>query len=684
MNKRIESSAKRQYFIDFAVILLICLLVFTFLELRFPYFFLQDDNADAYLCMYKYSVRSVFNGEFPFYDFHEFCGKRFLGTGQTGSLNLLVYVSALVSQVVFGHFDATIDAMAFFLVIIGSIGTYILLKELGCTRIPAIIGAAGWNLNTYNIYIGNSWIIVLMTTAALPWIYYGSLKLHQKHSVFNLLLAVIPRIALFYCGHPQFFVYAAIFDFLFVSAYTLLSRDKNIKRSKDALYLIGEYVVSYIIVTLASLPLILPMLDLMSISERSDKFSFEEFIETSYKTDVGFCGLISMLFCITGVVLVVIFAVVRKKELKTYRKEIVGIIAALPVGVITLLWMFSVGFNRIIYLIPILNRFRWAHKLTIITVSAVIIISSLAMTVAERYLKDKYERIIPLARVSLLLLQVISLLSVFIMTPMKTNAIIRTSEIPFNEEFSESLSVGRYVPVQFNVVNIDPASGLVMMDTTSTMAFELASYYGFNNVSGYCGFLMKNDTYGYSEFYSHMRYVPGDLTETYPGFVEDMRSQSVRWYVTEIYYEDYFTEYFAPYGIKKAFEDDKRVIFEDTKARPFAYDGSGNAIPLEQKVNSLELDTPSSFSGGSITLNYSYDKYFKCLIDGKETNVIPCDGNWKMELICPPGKHHITVSYEEKSFYWGLAISAAGLAITAVILIMYSKNHRENLNDNDQ
>lgn len=671
MNRKIEVSVRRQYYFDFAVIVLICLLVFAFLELRYPYFFLQDDNADAYLGMYRYSVRSVLNGEFPFYNFNEFCGKRFLGTGQTGSLNLLVFLSAFVSQVIFGHFDAIIDIMAISLIIIGALGAYILLKELGCTRISAIIGAIGWNLNTYNVYIGDSWIIVIMTTAALPWIYYGSLKLHQEHSVFNLLLAVIPRIALFYCGHPQFFVYSAIFDFLFVLTYTIFSREKNTDGPKNILCLIGEYIVSYLIVALASLPLMLPMLDLMSISERSDKLSFEEFTDTGFKADVGFCGLISILFSIVGIVLVA-FAIARRREVKTYRKEVAGIIAALPVGIITLLWMCSIAFNRIIYLIPILNRFRWAHKLTIITVSAVIIISSLAMTVIEHYLKSKHSNVLNFVQVSLLIFQVISLLGVFMLTPLKTNAIIRTSEVPFKEEFAESLSNGRYVPVQFNVADIDPDSGLVLMDTTSTLAFDLASYYGFNNVSGYCGFLLKNDIYECSDFYSHMQYVPGDLTETYPGFIEEMRDQSVRWYVTEIYYEDYYTEYFAQYGITKVLGDDRRIIFEDVYAKPFAYDESDNMIPLEQKTNSLVLTTPSDFSGGLITMNYTFDEYFYAEIDGCPVDINPAGNGWKMAVECPPGTHQITVKYVEKSFYTGIAISTAGLALCAVLLALYS------------
>ena len=114
MNKRTLFSDKKQTLIDFGVILLISAIFFAVIEIRFPYFFLNDDNADSYLCVYKHSVRSVLSGEFPFYNFHQFCGSRFFGTGQTGSLNPLVYLSAFISTIIFGHFDATIDIMAFF------------------------------------------------------------------------------------------------------------------------------------------------------------------------------------------------------------------------------------------------------------------------------------------------------------------------------------------------------------------------------------------------------------------------------------------------------------------------------------------------------------------------------------------------------------------------------------------
>ena len=678
MNNSTGLSVKRQYAIDIAFIFAICILFFVVLEIRFPYFFLTDDNADAYLCMYKHSIRSVINGEFPFYDFHQFCGKRFLGIGQTGSFNPFVYIAAFISHIIFGYIDASLDIMAMILILTGSAGTYLFLRELGCSRIPAMIGAVGWNMNSYNIYIGDAWIIVIMTTSLLPWIYYGSLKLHLKHSVTNFLLAVISRILLFYCGHPQFFAYSVIFDLVFLLSYVLISGEANKTRLRSLLILAGEYAVSYLFVILACLPLLLPMYDLMKLSERSEKLTFEQFIASSSTSDIGssflgFCGIISLIFTVLGLMLVIVVAVKRNRYLKEYKKEISGMLAALPVGMITFLWMRSITFKRIIYYVPIINRFRWPHKLTIIAVSAIIIFSSLALTVMEKYLEKKHGKTIITFSAFLAVLQIFSLLVPYMIYPRRSLLIISTSKVPYKEDYSEELVSGRYVPFMFKDTTVDPETGLYLVDTTASLSYDYASYFGLNSVTGYAsGMIMNNDVFGYSVFFSLIR-GSGDLTQTYPGFVEDMRKQSVKWYVTEKKNKEQMTEFFEPYGITEVYEDHRKVIFKDDLSKPLAYDAAGKEIPLTQKVNSLELMTTDDFEGGMITLVYSYDKNFICKIDGEKAELVAGESNWEMKVNCSPGCHKIEVRYVEKSFNIGLTASISGISVCIILLVLFRK-----------
>ena len=517
-----------------------------------------------------------------------------------------------------------------------------------------------------------------MTTAALPWIYYGTLMLHKKHSAFNLLLAVIPRVALFYCGHPQFFIYSAIFDFLFASSYVLIVKTEQKSRLRAFVELICEYVVSYVIVTLACLPLMLPMLDLAATSERSQKLSFETFTSFMIISGVGFYGIASAIFTAAGILLIILMLTSLKTKLDQYDKEIKVMMTTLPSLFISLLWMLSIDFNRIIYLIPILNRFRYQHKLTLFLVPAAVILSSMVMTMAEKHLKAKGIKQLKTIMFSLLAFQIASLISIYALGPHKTAGIICENEIPYHEAFAEELYSGRYVSFGFNDWSIDPASGLQVFDIVTPLQHNLASYFGFNNVCGYYSVMMNTDVYEYSEFFSHISDYSGNLSEVYPGFVDDMRDQSVRWYITDIDYKEDVADYFAGYGITEAYEDDKKVIFEDKETAPLAYDESGNEVCLKQNVNSLELVTPADFSGGTITMNYSYDEYFTGYIDGEPVEITPGANNWGIALTCPPGEHQISISYVERGFCTGLAVSVAGLGIVTAGLVLISRKTRSS------
>ena len=86
---------KHKLLTDIAVTVLLCAVMLIAMEIRQPFFFLQDDNWDSYICQYVHSLRSVSNGEFPLYNFHQLGGTSFLEKGQTGQLNLFVYIRRL-------------------------------------------------------------------------------------------------------------------------------------------------------------------------------------------------------------------------------------------------------------------------------------------------------------------------------------------------------------------------------------------------------------------------------------------------------------------------------------------------------------------------------------------------------------------------------------------------------------
>ena len=76
-------------------------IIFAALEFSDPFFFLQDDNQNSYLYVYKYSFDALTHGDIAFYNFHQFLGLSFFSTGQTGTLNPLVIISCLISKLIF-------------------------------------------------------------------------------------------------------------------------------------------------------------------------------------------------------------------------------------------------------------------------------------------------------------------------------------------------------------------------------------------------------------------------------------------------------------------------------------------------------------------------------------------------------------------------------------------------------
>jgi hypothetical protein len=54
-----EFIKKHKLLSNIVILVLICILMLIALEIRQPYFFLQDDNADSYICQYVHSLRSV-------------------------------------------------------------------------------------------------------------------------------------------------------------------------------------------------------------------------------------------------------------------------------------------------------------------------------------------------------------------------------------------------------------------------------------------------------------------------------------------------------------------------------------------------------------------------------------------------------------------------------------------------
>ena len=709
---------KHKLLTDIVILVLICVLMLVALEIRQPYFFLQDDNADSYICQYVHSLRSVREGEFPFYNFHQLGGVPFLDRGQTGELNVVVYLGGILSQLFLGHLCGTVDFTAALYLIAGAVGMFMFLrKKTGIADYISILGAIAWSFNSFSIYCGSNWIISIILTGCFPWMMLSTAYLSENDGLKAILIAAIPKVFMFYSGHPQYFAYAIIFDYLFGISYLFFNWGKKGKLKAEGLFTL-KYFLSGLVVTLWSLPLFGPMYEAMSNSgDRSAELPLEIFVNNTYNPldlirgllfpfiqydvttmeiidgeevgvmdqidaihkNMSHIGIILVLAALFGLThLVGAMKRIKTKEEKTLFNKMYSL---LPPCIIAMVWATAKWFNRIIYLIPMINRFRYPFKLMQYSLFFLIAFAcmSIEMIMMDSKFKDRKKKMIG---IGLIAAECINLMAVYMVIPVRFFGIYTNSPIPYVEKFEEDFRGSRVVPVLAHPFFWDPFNNneynlptRTAQPDAATMRSNYATYYGIDSVSGY-DFLTSDETWIATSFMSYLvSDVGGNIGDIDDNLVQGLRRHAVSYYVTIPYYADYVESKLAPYGITRFGEDSDHVVFYDDQAEPRAYCGDdlGDVI-LDEHVNYLKVTTPDDFEGGSVTVNFTHDRRFVATLDGEEV-AITDSGDFHDMIVegVPAGSHVVIYRYVDNTFRNCLIISGIGTVILAAALFITSK-----------
>ncbi len=692
---------KNKQLINLGITLLACTLIFVAIEIKYPYFFMRDDNGDSYIAEYTYGIRCLAEGKFPFYCFNEFCGQRFFAFGQTGLLNPVICFAAMLSNIICGKFDMMIEIIVYISILIGSAGAFFLLKKIGCSDLPAIIGAIAWSFYAYNIWEGSCWIAVIYTTSVFPYFLLTSLLLLEKSSIRNIILMVIPRIYLFYLGHPQFFIYAALFDCIFIGVLCLIKTKEN--RLRKLLLLIKDYLIVYITTTFLALPLLIPeyqftMLSYGYGSPRSYSNLLQEmwfqvpaffvpFLYTKDNYSLFFPPFIGYLleFCLILGFILIIFPFTDKAS-KKYKSIAKMMLAVLPCLLISYLILFNYDVLKIISYIPILNRFQYYHRITIYLSAFMIMFASLSMTILGSMLAEKYKsilsknpRIVSIGKAFIICIEIMCYSFLYVCTPhMGRGPLFDTNGQLYDYEFAEQFTGGRYVTCGYLAYGENINKEIINL--SENLGYNLAKYYGIDNVSGYYCDLNYYDVIQNNECFDLMYGIKGSVICGYPGFIEQMREQSVSWYIVSADSLYLFEEYFDYYGLKYISKTEHSIIYYDPYSQPYAYDINGNEVNLVQDINTLHLNTDSNFPGGKITLNYSYDPNFRCYIDGNPAAIYDEPMNWQYHIECTPGEHEIIIQYEDPTFVICCIIAAEYIIFAGITVYTYKKIRERRLN----
>lgn len=643
--------SSKNFAFEYPVVLVAVLLAFLILiEVKHPYYFLQDDNRDQLLPALIYNFRSLFiNNELPLYNFHQFLGTPYLAAGQPAVLYPLTYLSVFLSSLFLNHPYGSVDIYVCSHFVIGSIGLFAFLKLLGLDGRSAFWGALFWPLSSFVFYVSNSWAVVSGVAAYFPWMLFFSLKLIKDCSLRSLMFLVLVRILFFYIGHIQYFIYAVIFE---VSIFFGLLRINRASLSENPGKIIKYYIFSYLLTFVFSLPLLLPMWHQTTVSfSRGSPLGWKEFVSRTYPLKVwtadlvnpsklAYIGYVSLLFSLIS--LVYLF---NRKIINPIRFYILLFLVSVSFA---LLWASSEAFNRLIYFIPILNRFRWPFKMSFFSDFFLVLMSAAGIFLAFK--KSKLSKAASnIVFIVLVLLQIISLTYPYLMLEPVT---FRThlDKVPLEEPLRDSLSSGRIITVGFNDF---------VGNTLPTVGFNYATLWGLYQFAGYEPLLSAEN----SRASLGLNYIACFKDESKLPY-DYLRLWGVKWYVASNQVK------LKNDSLVPKHKDENRTVHYDAVANPLIYwDDSKTAegIGYNIKTNSI-LITASNPRDAYLTINFLFNPDFKGMLDSKPLTINKNSNN-QMTIFVPEGTHHIVVKYIDPYFITGCYILILFIILSGIFYL---------------
>ena len=249
--------------------LLLSALIFAGLECWRPYFFLTDDNLDGGFPVFTEMGHRILSGHSPFINTHLFGGHYNLLRDPTFfAWHPLYLVVSLLAGTPFHN--AIIDVDAFALLMLATAGFVTLAHYL--RREMALAVSDGWIVFyalsfTYTMIAlttGASWLTFLGNYSALPWLALGILLKKAWRGIGLVALFALHQLL---GGHLAPTVSNTIFLSLFALGMSI---------SRKSWLPLANWLIGYAAAVMIVLPLLLPMLDGFTHSDRSHGVPLED------------------------------------------------------------------------------------------------------------------------------------------------------------------------------------------------------------------------------------------------------------------------------------------------------------------------------------------------------------------------------------------------------------------------
>ncbi|MFA5161746.1 MAG: hypothetical protein WC421_05830 [Elusimicrobiales bacterium] len=661
----------RRRFLVFAALFAVAAAVFVFLlELRAPYYFLQDDNRDITLPAFVHGWRALsVHGEIARYNFHQFLGTPTLFISYPPAM-----LSVWLSQKLLGHWWGAVDVLASLCVYVSGLGFFLFCGGLGLGFWAAAFGAAAWALCPFVILTQASWWILGPAAACFPFMMYGMLRIYAKADRAGAAVFAASLGMLLLMTHPQYGVSGFAVAFLFL-AVCVISEEAGPRGFGDlprwlaravpaAAHRNWRALMLAAVAAAAGLLIAGPQIAIMreviaASADRSKPMEYTWFSQYNFPPLKWLLGLVwpyhampagladlSQLDKLAhlGYVPLALAAAAGAAAWRNWRRDCkrvwTGQFVMLAFAVFSLLWAFGV-FNWYEYYIPPLNRFRWHFKMLFFADFFILALAAYGFQMIG-------------GRRWLLALHLLNMALFYFLGP---RALFKchSDAIPAVEPRANMLAQGRIVSLGWQ------RSG---NDTTASLGFDYATLFGLFHVSGY---RMLTPPFRIMQF-TGLHSDEDFLSRLEDRQIRRLRVWGARWYVVCAGQMRRYAGILERNGIKEAARDGSRVIFEDKRAFPMLFRENSSVPAGELEFAANTVTARLNEGGGCVVVNTIYDPGFSALSGGRPAKVLMRVTG--QTLVCLPGQEkEFVLRYSSPSLEYGLWACALGALVLAALVI---------------
>jgi hypothetical protein len=655
-----EAAIYRRYAVSF---ILIAVLFFAVLQLRAPYYFLQDDNRDIALPLFVHGWRALAQFSIAQYNYHQFLGAPVQFQDYPPAM-----AAVAASRALSGHYWAAMDILAFLHICVAGLGAFACAAAMGLGAMPAFFAAVVWGVNPFAILCGVSWWSVQAAAAWFPWLVFGLLKLYSggEKTGFFALASSMGMFAL--ACHPQYQVYSSLILLLLGLLLVLIVNDSSelsLANIGSAFYakrrflflLVAAVVCGWLIGGVCMLPVYAASLH---NHYRSGAVNYADFSLYDVRIGDWFKGILwpyggpraaapnlddmdRLAHLGYLVPMLAVFAFMRRaRDFAKAHKAQLAAFAAL--GAFCLCWSFG-WFDRLEYMAPVLNRFRWHFRILLFADFFICMIATLGFAAFA----ETFARRLAAAVFALLVVNFFAYYSFGPRLAFRHHA----DAIPHYEPLAARLSGGRTLACGFaDAPQLMPALG-----------FDYSTLFKLYNFSGYDVVLpLENMRKTLGINYEATLDAPPDAAR-----LGHFEVWGVRYYIVAPALSAAFS---AATGMPAVFADSSRIIFEDKKALPLVFRDGENIPAASVAPSGNVLNITPQIPGGCYNVNWLYNANMKLLAEGGNA-AMSQNPVGQIRVCTDAGVKSFSIIYRDPALAYGMTATLCGLAgalLAAVLL----------------